>query len=210
VDQQDPSQLRISDNDRHRVAEFLRQAAGDGRIDLTELDERLEQTYAAKTYADLVPITADLPAQERPGDALPAGLTSQAPAQGGTRYDTSVAIMSGQDRRGLWVVGPHHNAFALMGAIVIDLRQATFTTPEVVINASAIMGSVSVIVNARTGVVVEGVGVMGSYAETRARVQPELGPGSPVVRVRGLALMGSVDVSRKPMPGEKLRRLRGR
>jgi hypothetical protein len=56
----DPSRMRISDADRHRVAEVLREAAGEGRLDLDELDERLELTFAAKTYADLVPITADL------------------------------------------------------------------------------------------------------------------------------------------------------
>ena len=53
--------LRISDEDRHQVAELLRQAAGEGRIDLDELDERLEATYPAKTYGELVPITVDLP-----------------------------------------------------------------------------------------------------------------------------------------------------
>jgi hypothetical protein len=62
MSEQDPAQLRISDAERHQVAELLREAAGDGRIDLSELDERLEATYNAKTYADLVPITADLQA----------------------------------------------------------------------------------------------------------------------------------------------------
>jgi hypothetical protein len=56
----DPSRMRISDADRHRVAEVLRQAAGEGRLDFDELDERLELTFGAKTYADLIPITADL------------------------------------------------------------------------------------------------------------------------------------------------------
>ena len=52
--------MRISDAERHRVAEVLREAAGEGRLDLDELDERLELTFAAKTYADPLPITADL------------------------------------------------------------------------------------------------------------------------------------------------------
>ncbi len=69
MDRPDPSQLRISDEDRHQVAEVLRKAAGEGRIDLEELDERLEATYKAKTYGDLVPITADLPV--RTTGALP-------------------------------------------------------------------------------------------------------------------------------------------
>ena len=63
----DLSRMRISDADRHRVAEVLRQAAGEGRLELDELDERLELTFSAKTYADLIPITADLYAvQPRP------------------------------------------------------------------------------------------------------------------------------------------------
>ena len=66
LERPDPAQLRISDDDRHRVAEVLREAAGEGRIDLDELDQRLEATYAAKTYADLVPITVDLPALPEP------------------------------------------------------------------------------------------------------------------------------------------------
>jgi hypothetical protein len=204
---QDPSQLRISDDDRHRVAEFLRQAAGEGRIDLTELDERLEQAYAARTYADLVPITSDLPAQP---PAVPAQRSAGVVASAGPRIDTSVAIMSSQDRKGLWQVGPQHTAFTLMGNVTLDLRQAVLSAPEVVINASSIMGNVSIVVNARTGVVVEGVGVMGTYTETRAKVEPDLRPDSPVVRVRGLALMGTVAVTRKPMPGERVRRLLGR
>ena len=56
----DLSRMRISDADRHRVAEVLRQAAGEGRLEFDELDERLELTFNAKTYADLIPITADL------------------------------------------------------------------------------------------------------------------------------------------------------
>lgn len=201
--------MRISDDDRHRVAEILREAAGDGRIDLTELDERLEATYAAKTYADLVPITIDLPAH-RPPQVVPAPRSEFVPSRGGARYDVSLAVMSGQDRRGEWEVGRTHTAFALMGGITLDLRRAHFTSPEVVIHASTIMGGISVIVNARTRVVVEGLGIMGGYDETRPKVEPDLGPDSPVVRVRGLALMGSVDVCRKPMPGERARRFLGR
>ena len=43
----DPSTLRISDADRHQVSEVLRQAAGEGRLELEELDERLEATFRA-------------------------------------------------------------------------------------------------------------------------------------------------------------------
>jgi hypothetical protein len=85
----DPAQLRVSDDDRHKVAEILRMAAGEGRIDLDELDERLEATYAAKTYADLVPITVDLPAHEPSNPPVPR--RDVLPAT--TTHNSSMAVM---------------------------------------------------------------------------------------------------------------------
>ncbi len=89
----DPALLRVSDEDRHKVAEILRDAAGDGRIDLDELDERLEATYAAKTYADLVPITVDLPAhhQQHPVAKSPVPKREVLPAT--TSHNSSIAVM---------------------------------------------------------------------------------------------------------------------
>ena len=52
--------LRASDADRERVAEVLRDALAEGRLDMAEFEERLEATYSARTYGDLEPITRDL------------------------------------------------------------------------------------------------------------------------------------------------------
>ena len=61
----DRSHMRISDADRAATAERLRIAVDEGRLDLTEYDTRLRSAYAAITYGELEPITADLPpAQE--------------------------------------------------------------------------------------------------------------------------------------------------
>jgi hypothetical protein len=57
---------RASHDDRERVAEVLRVAAGDGRLSLEELEERLEGCFAARTYGELAPLVADLPAQGVP------------------------------------------------------------------------------------------------------------------------------------------------
>lgn len=53
--------LRASDADRERVAEVLRDAVAEGRLDMTEFEERLDATYKARTYRELAPITRDLP-----------------------------------------------------------------------------------------------------------------------------------------------------
>ncbi|WP_433300653.1 DUF1707 SHOCT-like domain-containing protein [Actinoplanes sp. CA-030573] len=53
--------MRAGDSDRKVVAEQLKTALDEGRLDLSEYDERIQRTYAAKTYADLDGLLDDLP-----------------------------------------------------------------------------------------------------------------------------------------------------
>jgi DUF1707 SHOCT-like domain len=53
--------LRASDADRQSVADKLRAALDEGRLDLAEYDDRLKEAYAAKTYGDLKGLLRDLP-----------------------------------------------------------------------------------------------------------------------------------------------------
>lgn len=201
-----PERLRVSDKERHQVAEVLREAAGEGRITLDELDERLEATYAARTYADLVPLTADLPAAG--GVHLPVlRPTAGVPVTRGPAYENSWAVMAETKRTGLWEVGPTHTAFALMGSVVLDLRQAHFAAREVKIAANTVLGSVEVVVDAHVQVVLEGTPVMGEFGEARG-IAYEPHPDAPLVRLTGVALMGSVTVRRKAPPGTTKRRRR--
>lgn len=67
--QKDRAQLRASDADRAAVAQRLQHAVDEGRLDLTDFDERLRDAYAARTYGELEKLVADLPA---PAPAAPA------------------------------------------------------------------------------------------------------------------------------------------
>ena len=95
-------------------------------------------------------------------------------------------------------MGPEHRARAVMGGVVIDLREAILSSPEVTIHASVVMGSVDVMVDERAVVICDGKAFMGDFSESRPRVEPTPRPDSPVVRVEGLALMGRVNVRRRP------------
>lgn len=53
--------MRAGDGDRKQVADQLKTALDEGRLDLSEYDERIQRTYAAKTYADLDGLLDDLP-----------------------------------------------------------------------------------------------------------------------------------------------------
>jgi Domain of unknown function (DUF1707) len=53
--------LRAADADRHQIADQLKSALDEGRLSLGEYDERVRQAYAARTYAELLVLVADLP-----------------------------------------------------------------------------------------------------------------------------------------------------
>lgn len=197
-DQPDAARVRVSDADRQRVAELLRDAAGEGRLEIAELEERLEAAWNAKVAADLAPLLADLPAGQQA--RAPAPTPRPAPRGDLARHDHSVAIMGGQDRTGSWEIGPTHTAVVVMGGADLDLREVRFASPETLITAVAVMGGIDVVVGPDVRVVVDGLGIMGAFEEGRAQVPAELTDHSPVVRVRGLALMGAVEVKRKGPP----------
>jgi uncharacterized protein DUF1707 len=56
------SALRASDEDRERVADRLRHAAGEGRLLTEELEERIGAVFSARTYGELDAVVSDLPA----------------------------------------------------------------------------------------------------------------------------------------------------
>jgi hypothetical protein len=62
--------VRVGDADREAVAAQLREHYADGRLTLDELNERLDQAFAAKTRADLNTVLRDLPHTMRPYGAL--------------------------------------------------------------------------------------------------------------------------------------------
>lgn len=81
----DDADLRISDSDRDGVADLLRNAHAEGRVDAMELTARLDAVWSARTYRDLRPVVADLPRFGSPsawdsGSVRPAPVTPPAGA----------------------------------------------------------------------------------------------------------------------------------
>lgn len=198
----DHDRLRASDADRERVATILHEAVGEGRLTMAEIDERLQQVYAAKTMGELRPITRDLPGHHL---ALPDSAAvsersaSNAAAQpssriGGTPTSgTAVAIMSGALRSGPWVVPEKFHAVAVMGGIELDLTQARFSAPEVTIEVFALMGGIEIIVPDDIRIDSHAFAFMGGIDHKHPADPPA---GAPVVRITGFALMGGVEITR--------------
>lgn len=214
------SSLRASDADRERVAEVVRSAAVEGRLDMDELDERLGAVFAARTYADLAATVTDLPdgasplplsgaTAARSGSALlpRAGddaLTRRTGAVvprvvDGPANGTSVAVFSENGRSGHWVVPENFSAVAVMGSVKLDLCHADFAAREVVVTAFAMFGSVEIRVPEGVTVRADGIGIFGAFDSAAGF---DAGVGAPVLVVRGAGVFGSVEVKRpKPARG---------
>ncbi|WP_253889290.1 DUF1707 SHOCT-like domain-containing protein [Actinokineospora diospyrosa] len=199
-----PQEMRASNADRERFAKVLHDAMAEGRLTVTELEERLDHVYAARTFGELEPLVRDLPNQQLVAyqSPLPQPAPSTHPTRVGGRGTSSsaVAIMSGSERKGPWTIPPTFNAFALMGGVEIDLTYATFEAQETTIQAFALMGGIEITVPPDVTVYVTGSGFMGGFGNSIRTQGP---PGSPIVRITGMAIMGGVDVRPPKKPKNK-------
>jgi hypothetical protein len=189
--------LRASDHDRDQVADRLREALAEGRLTTDEHAERIEAVYAAKTYADLAPIIADIPGPAGTPSAAEPELarSGEAPPH---ESSTIVAIFGGAERKGRWLVEPHTNIFCMFGGVELDLRQAVLSQREVTINIVAIMGGASIVVPPGVHVSNNITGILGGTSVTG---DSAVSANAPVVRLTGMALLGGVDVNVREVPG---------
>jgi hypothetical protein len=192
-------ELRASHADRDQVAELLRVAAGDGRLSLEELDDRLERALTARTYAELTALTADLPAT--PGATLvPPGAITAIPK------DLVRIHVSGSSvrRDGPWVVPKELDIKVKGGSVTLDFTEAAITEPQLRITAEVRGGALSLIT--RPGIVVDAddITVHGGGVEL-----PEPpGPGLPVllrVEIAG-SVRGAGITAGPPPPPRRPRR----
>jgi hypothetical protein len=178
---------RAAETDRIQVAQLLTDAAAQGRLQMSDYEDRLTKAYAAKTYDELDQLRSDLIGSSV--NSQRGGVTKPAPSM------LLLAIMSAFERRGRWNVPKKLTTFALWGGGVIDLRYADFTSTDVEINATSIMGGQTILLPPEVNVEIKGHGVMGGFDHN---VDGEGTPGAPTVRIRGFSLWGGVGVRRKP------------
>lgn len=176
--------MRAADTDRIQVAQLLTDAAAQGKLPMTEYEDRLDRAYRAQTYADLALLSDDLPGVGTRG----VGVCRPAPST------MLLAILSGFERRGRWNVPKKLTTFALFGGGVVDLRYADFTAADVEIRSYSIFGGQTILVPPEVNVDLDGLGVMGAFDRS---VKGQGCPGGPRVHIRGFSLWGSVGVKRK-------------
>lgn len=199
-------EMRASDAERERVAERLRDAVAEGRLDMEEFEQRLEAAYTARTHGELEPLVSDLPAgtaAAAPALATGSGVWAQR-VGGPATSKIAFAFWGGFGRKGTWTVARRFTSFTMMGGGELDLREARFEDRETVIRCFAIMGGVQIVVPPGLNVEVGGIGFMGGFGE-HGSVESAPDPTAPRVKITGFALMGGVGVERKRTRAEKQR-----
>ncbi|SMQ14884.1 protein of unknown function [Streptomyces sp. Ag82_O1-12] len=178
-------EVRASHADRDRVVDVLRVAAGDGRLTLEELEERLETALSARTVGELAVLTADLPAL--------AGQAS-GEAEGVVRIRQEGA----STRRGDgWVVPRRLEIRSAWGEVTLDFTDAVITHDILDIDLDLRAGALKLLT--RPGVVVDTGGLGLNYSEIKAR-RPADAPVLLRIRITGEIHYGQV-VARPPRRG---------
>ncbi|GAA2908793.1 hypothetical protein GCM10010517_75220 [Streptosporangium fragile] len=183
-----PDQMRVSHDEREAVVERLNTAAAEGRLDFGELEVRLDLALNAKTYADLVSLTADLP-PEIPVEPLVI--------KGG---------MNGAARTGRWRVPAQITVYGGMGGVKLDFTQTQCRLPEIAIEAHGQTSGVTIIIPdgwaAETSEMNPGLGGF------KDKTTSERLSGTPWIRLAGSGGTGGV-VIRHPNSWERRVQRRG-
>lgn len=194
-----PGALRVSHADRDQVAEALRVAAGDGRLTSDELDERLEKALTARTYDDLVPLLADLPAATAalsPLSGALAAVTGGGVAPRAAKELVTIETTSGQSKRdGRWTVPARMQLKTRSGQIRLDFTEAIITQPTLHIDAEVRSGQITLVTKPGIAVDLEDVSVRSGQVKVRA----PWGDGAPAfLRITVAGTCGSGQIIARP------------
>lgn len=101
--------VRAADSDREATAERLRHHHAEGRLDVTEFQDRLDSTYRAKTVGELHKLVSDLPRESQRG---PLGRGARLRAVWMLPWVPllfvviAISALAGHHHAGLWVLFP--------------------------------------------------------------------------------------------------------
>ena len=185
------------------VAEFERRVSiVHAAESMSELGEAVAGIRTRGTGAAQDEGRAQVEALQRMRPDVPAGRVRQS--------DRAIAVLGNSKRVGGWMPARRNTAVAVLGSVVLDLREALLGPGQCTINVAAFLGSVEILVPPGLHVECAGSAVLGSFGEELRHEQPgPIDPDAPTVRVDGIAVLGSVEVEYR-RPGESKKQAKRR
>src|SRR4030088_379496 len=136
----EPGDLRASDGERRRVVATLQAACVEGRLNLDEYGQRVQDALAARTRTQLEALLTDLPVEM--GVDIGRGI----PPASRAGVSTTVAVLGSAQRNGFWRLAEESRVISVLGSCKIDLRSARISAAVTTLQAAAVLGSIDVIV----------------------------------------------------------------
>ena len=182
--EQDPARrpLRIGDREREAVVGVLQQAVADGRLSLTEFDNRLEVAMHATTSADLEPLVIDLIATPWPLNLAGGPLTRRPGSPGWSREDP-LRLDGAENRRGVWTVPPFIQIAHGSRWVTLDFQQAA--TDSTVIDIDVIGGAGWILLVLPTGWAADVDRLSTGWGSKSVKVPHQPSAGKPTVVIHG-------------------------
>jgi hypothetical protein len=192
---------------RDRVIAHLGDAFANGTLDVEEFERRVTVAHQSDVESEITALVRDLPAPARVAEGKASG-RALVPARDVKARGTVFTAMGGVERMGAWTVPRHLDVITIMGGARLDFRDARLPEGEIEVRVGALMGGVEIIVPPELAVESSGAAIMGGFEHVdRAPAHAE--PGSALLRVTGMALMGGVHIEMR-LPGETDRQARKR
>lgn len=171
--------VRVSDADRNGTLRRLHNAVALGLIDIGEFEERSAQVAMARQTADLESLVDDLP---RAG-AIASSTADHLELRG---------WLGSLRRSGEWTVPTRLSLVRRVGSVDLDLTNARFAGPVVVIELDMVRGSLDLRLPEGASASIDDVTVYGGSARDRRKNPPA--EGRPHVVLTGRVVLGSVTI----------------
>jgi hypothetical protein len=174
--------LRMSDADRERVLARLNVAVGEGRLTLSEFEERVTGVLNARTYGELEPFLAGLPMA--PNDV-------QLVARSREIVELR-NVASTLKRNGQWAVPRRLVVHSKAGSVRLDMRHAIISHQVIYIDLDVYAGSTTIVLPPGATADIDGVDMYAGSAKTKVPSVADLTGGHPHIIVSGNQRAGSL------------------
>jgi hypothetical protein len=194
--------------ERENVVKVLIDQYAADNLTVEEFETRLDSAYAASTMEQLEGLLTGLPVLASQADAPGIPSVQRAPAESVREHGFQIAILGGYEKKGEWTPPRKLQSLAIMGGAGLDFREARMPPGVTEVNILAIMGGTEILVPPGLAVETHGFGFMGAF-EGVDQAGVDSDPDAPRLVIRGLAIMGGVEVTVR-LPGETARDARQR
>lgn len=194
---------------RQKTIDALMEHFAQDRLSVEEFERRVDRAHQANSTEELRKLLQDLPSGDLPirreevTPVYPERAQASVPAGRVKERGLMVAALGGVERKGRWMPARQSYVVAIMGGVVLDFREALLPPGETEVWLFTLMGGAEIIVPPGLTVESDGVAIMGAFAH-QEDVSPSPDPDAPVLKLRGLSIMGGVDVNIR-YPGESER-----